>query len=345
MVPASQDKKWLIFIDTNIFLDFYRSPGELADRQLTALSRHLNIIIASEQVQMEFLKNRQKVMKDSIDRLKLTQESIPSILSDTPDAKKFKSLIHDARKRYESIKSTMTLMLEQPDDHDTVYSKINNILEHQSSLNFRYSHDYSDSIVQKARNRFHLGFPPRKNADTSYGDSVNWEWIIRCAKDSADIQGVLIVARDNDYGLIDRRNGIINDWLRREFRTRAGSNKDIRLTNKLSDALKKLGVGVTPEDEGEEEALLWLREEEQTGIGSVFSAPQPTFSSLLFPVGTQLLVKVDDATMVERNKGHIVRVDRSNGHAYTLGGTGSALAGTWRVRGAIGDAALMERVA
>jgi hypothetical protein len=53
---------WLVFVDTNILLDFYGKGGESAERQLAALERHKDSLIIGEQVKMEYLKNRQKVI-------------------------------------------------------------------------------------------------------------------------------------------------------------------------------------------------------------------------------------------------------------------------------------------
>lgn len=63
-MPA--DEKWLFFVDTNVFLDFYRLPGDPAKRQLEGLLRHKGSLIVTEQLHMEYLKNRQKVIIESL---------------------------------------------------------------------------------------------------------------------------------------------------------------------------------------------------------------------------------------------------------------------------------------
>jgi hypothetical protein len=68
-----------VFVDTNVLLDFYRVPGVSADRQLKALERHQGLIITSDQIRMEFLKNRQKVIIDSIKNIiKPGKSSVPN---------------------------------------------------------------------------------------------------------------------------------------------------------------------------------------------------------------------------------------------------------------------------
>jgi PIN domain len=53
----------LIFIDTNIFLDFYRATGSADFKLLGRLKVIHDRIITSAQVEMEFQKNRQKLLK------------------------------------------------------------------------------------------------------------------------------------------------------------------------------------------------------------------------------------------------------------------------------------------
>lgn len=70
-----------MFVDTNILLDFYRLPGPSAARQLKALERHQGILITSDQMRMEFLKNRQKVVAESIKGIaKPNKTSVPALV-------------------------------------------------------------------------------------------------------------------------------------------------------------------------------------------------------------------------------------------------------------------------
>ncbi|AUQ65911.1 hypothetical protein PhaeoP78_01030 [Phaeobacter inhibens] len=83
--------QWLIFIDTNIFLDFYRFPGESAKRQMEALERHKERLILSEQVRMEFLKNRQKVLLGAFKEIKKpSKTSVPQITTESEPARLLK---------------------------------------------------------------------------------------------------------------------------------------------------------------------------------------------------------------------------------------------------------------
>ena len=57
----------LIFIDTNIFLDFYRiRRTDVSMKYLEEIVKHKDIIITSSQVEMEYKKNRQSAILESI---------------------------------------------------------------------------------------------------------------------------------------------------------------------------------------------------------------------------------------------------------------------------------------
>jgi hypothetical protein len=66
----------------------------------------------------------------------------------------------------------------------------------------------------------------------------------------------MIVSRDNDYGITIGEEGILNDWLKKEFKERVSRKRKILLTQKLTVALKKLDEIVRPEDEREEEKVI-----------------------------------------------------------------------------------------
>ena len=65
-----ENNNWLIFVDTNIWLDFYRKDGTDAVKQIEALARHKDRLIVTDQVFMEFLKNRQNVIGATIKDMK-----------------------------------------------------------------------------------------------------------------------------------------------------------------------------------------------------------------------------------------------------------------------------------
>jgi hypothetical protein len=250
-------EKWLVFVDTNVLLDFYRVPGVSADRQLKALERHQGLIITSDQIRMEFLKNRQKVIIDSIKTItKPSKSSVPNIVQEYQPAKMLAKHIENAMKSHGDVRKKIEAILSDPSHHDPVFQVLTRIFNFDSDFNLKRPNKTRFTVRNLARKRFVLGYPPRKQGDTSIGDAINWEWIIWCAQSSTENHHVLIVSRDGDYGVTYDNKAVLNDWLRREFKERVSQKRKIELTNRLTDALKLLDERVSPEDESAETRLL-----------------------------------------------------------------------------------------
>lgn len=278
---ATKSDNWLVFIDTNIMLDFYRLGGERADRQIASLQRHLESIIVTEQVQMEFLKNRQKVIVDSIGNLKAppSNAQLPAIVSSTMTASALAKRLKEASNAHRKIQEKVERILREPAKYDTVFKGLRRLFSYNSAYNLRRPNTLRYSIRNKARKRFVLGYPPRKSGDTSIGDALNWEWIIHCALSCPNNSNIMIVSRDGDYGAAYRGVSILNDWLREEFKKRVSQKRKIELTNRLTDALRLLDETVTIEDEKAEDDLLknyqtyldWVNRPEVDGDSKQFA--------------------------------------------------------------------------
>lgn len=248
---------WLIFVDTNVLLDFYRLGGESADRALKALERHKDSIILNDQVYMEFMKNRQKVINETMKGMeKPKMLSAPPIIAERKNFKKLQSSVRTAQGKYTEVRKTIENVLLDPGRYDPVFQAINRIYGHNGTFHIKRPNKERFTIRNAARKRFILGYPPRKKEDTSIGDAINWESIIHCAKLSTENHHILIVSRDGDYGIIYDNAAVLNDWLRKEFKDRVSRKRKIELTNKLTYALKLLDEVIPPEDEEAENVLL-----------------------------------------------------------------------------------------
>lgn len=248
---------WIVFVDTNIYLDFYRQSGESAERQLKALEKHKSRLIIGDQVRMEFLKNRQKVLVKVLKELKAPLlESVPQIISGSKPAELLQRAHKEAKNRHSEVKKRVESILADPSRFDKVFQTFTRIYDTKSQYNLCRPMKIRFDIRNRARKRFVLGYPPRKEGDTSIGDAINWEWIIECAKNSDPNTHVLLVSRDADYGAQYDNMHLVNDWLLREFKDRVSRKRKLVLTGKLTQALKYLDEVVKPEDEREEEKII-----------------------------------------------------------------------------------------
>ncbi len=248
----------LIFIDTNILLDFYRYPqGSAVLPILSHIDANHEKIITGNQVEMEFKKNRQKVILDSIGFLKGPKWEtfkVPVILSETQPAEIISKNKDEIAKQSKKLQKLIEAVLRDPAQNDVVYQTVQRLFRNGSSLNLTREDKIRLTIRRLARKRFILGYPPRKPDDTSVGDPINWEWIIYCAKETN--KNVIIVSRDSDYGYRYRDEPIINDWLLQEFRERVSRKKEILLTNRLTHAFELAKVAVKPKEVSDEDKLI-----------------------------------------------------------------------------------------
>ena len=251
--------QYLLFVDTNVLLDFYRSSTDVGLHLLDKLDRMHTRTIISYQVEMEFKKNRQKVILDALKKLDRTDSKaeIPAFLR---GAKAIKS-ISRSRERIASqvhrLRTRTQTLMANPTTNDPVYKPIQRLFRDQTPYNLSREKKERYKIRRLAKKRFILGYPPRKERDTSIGDAVNWEWIVECATQSGD--GVVIASRDSDYGITFGEASYLNDWLLQEFRSRVSKKRPILLTSKLTEAFKLMNVGVSSEEEKEEAKLIEAR--------------------------------------------------------------------------------------
>ncbi len=248
----------LLFIDTNIFLDLYRIPTDSAMKSsLNHINENHNKIITGTQIEMEYKKNRQKVIIDSISKMKKSNEgnySFPAILSGTMTCKSVAAQKKKMDKQSKSLLKRMESVLRCPSKYDEVYKVLNRLFKSSSSLNLKRPNKKRFKIRHLAKKRFILGYPPRKDNDIIIGDAINWEWIIDCATEEK--ASVVIISRDLDYGSIFQGEPIIDDWLAQEFKERVNRSKSVTLTNKLAQGFELAGIRVSKSEKAAEEKML-----------------------------------------------------------------------------------------
>lgn len=248
----------LLFIDTNIFLDFYRiRKSDVSMKYLQQIEACKERIIIGSQVEMEYKKNRQKVIVESLNKFSKPdwgKLSTPALVADIKPAKAIDNKKKEIDKHYKKVSEKIRKILENPSSNDPVYQSLQRIFKNKTTYNLNRDADIRFKIRNLARKRFVLGYPPRKDSDTSIGDAVNWEWIIHCSAESG--KDIVIVTRDSDFGVSYNDQAYLNDWLRQEFKQRVSQRRKILLTNKLSEGLKIVHAAVTSEMVEAEQELL-----------------------------------------------------------------------------------------
>lgn len=246
--------KRLLFIDTNIWLDFYRVRNETGLALLKHAEAVSDQLIVTYQLESEFKRNRQSAILEGMQELKPPgQVARPGIFSDAKASAVLVRSMKEADKRVRALKQKLTRVLDNPSAHDPVYQACQRMFHRSDSLVLTRDDKIRHTIRRRAFRRFLHGCPPRKRNDTSIGDAINWEWMIHCATEqSAEL---VIVSRDSDYGITFEGKGYVNDHLKQEFAERVSRKRKLLLYTKLSDALKHFSVPVTPQEEAVESEI------------------------------------------------------------------------------------------
>ena len=144
--------------------------------------------------------------------------------------------------------------MKNPYHNDQVYKSLQKLFKHQCEINLNRENKTRFTIRNLAKKRFLLGYPPRKNSDSSIGDAINWEWLIACAQNTG--KHIIIVTRDSDFGCTYDNESYLNDWLMQEFKQRVSQRRKIILTNRLSYAFQLVKIPVTNEMIEEEKSVI-----------------------------------------------------------------------------------------
>lgn len=240
--------KTLLFIDTNILLDFYRAPqSDLSLEVFDSLVEHSDHLIISDQVKMEFQKNRNKTIQNYMRQLpyELDKSIKPPVLfSKTKDAEHFIQSVQSLQKEIEALRDKLKQVYDTPEEHDEAYKKILPIFEIDNSFNScKQKRSLIDTIFLNAIMRFHRGMPPRKSNDLSIGDAFNWEWCLYCCSHKKQKNNLVILSRDGDFAEPTKKDEI-NAVLKEEFRNRVGANYTVKLERDLTPALKEIHLEI-----------------------------------------------------------------------------------------------------
>jgi predicted nucleic acid-binding protein len=254
----------LLFIDANIWLDFYRARSEAALKLLDHVETVADRVITTYQLEMEFKKNRQYAIAEGLKSLAAPPQ-LPrhGVFSNAKDLMVAQRATDQVKARVVKLKKRLVRILENPTVHDPVHKVVQRVFHRDSPIALTRQMPIRRAIKRQAMRRFLMGYPPRKAGDTSYGDAINWEWMIHCAlSQSAEL---VIVTRDADYGLDVDDKSYVNDFLRHEFSERVSRKRDVMLCRKLSEALKAFNVSVSPAEVKAETAII--------GTGAIVTSP------------------------------------------------------------------------
>ena len=127
----------LLFVDTNIWLDFYRAQNEAYIGLLDKVEGIATRIIVTHQLETEFKKNRQQAILKTV---QLLQDHLPKKVPSVgvlAQAKQFQMVgteIDSARSRIKKLQTRLIAMLERPADKDKVFQAVHRVFHRDDPL-------------------------------------------------------------------------------------------------------------------------------------------------------------------------------------------------------------------
>lgn len=202
-----------LFIDANIYLDYFRASSEklasLGALKKLLIEKRLSLIIP-EQIVREYTKNRHDTVEET--RTIITQQvkQLTSISGYPPIVKDWREM-KSAEKKLQTIKTDFKKLIERYDNL-TIGEKTDADKLIKSIFKLGGPIGEDKEILDKAHIRHMKGSPPRK-ADHSYGDAIIWELLIK----DYDSDDLTIISRDGDFMSTQKGQKILNIFLKKEW--------------------------------------------------------------------------------------------------------------------------------
>ena len=205
-----------LFIDTNVFLDFYHLSGEGIEElhKLTALlgSGDLKLFVPL-QLCDEFRRNRDNKINDALSKFRITQLTInfPAFCKLYPEYTEIQEMLKVATEKYKQLSQNVMR------DIEAGTLKADELIEElfRGAVIIEPKND----IFNKAFARFHLGNPPGKDKGT-IGDELIWETLLDAVPNEEDLA---LVSSDNDYASAMDKNKL-NPFLAKEWTSKKGGS-------------------------------------------------------------------------------------------------------------------------
>jgi len=212
-----------IYIDTNVFLDFYQSAKYRMAIFQELLAR-ADCIVVPEQTVREFRRNRAARL---IKLAELVEESskinvhTAAIVREMPAFKEWKAA-RDATKMHARAIVTQLRNWAKDEASDPVYQQFENLYRQGTTMST------PADALGKAQQRKLLGDPPTSPGKHTVGDEIIWETLLAVCNDD-----LIVVSRDRTF--LDNES-----ILRGEFNVE-GKRHLLVVTDSLSEALKLVG--------------------------------------------------------------------------------------------------------
>src|SRR5262245_6200237 len=152
----------LLFVDTNIWLDFYRVRNDVALSLLDDLMKVSPSIIVTHQSAVEFKANRLVALREGFASLSSPPPiASPGFFSNAKAVAGIKSHLKEVEARVQKLRQQLLKAVARPTVSDPVFKTFQRIFRKQDGLVLGPSHRLAKRIRRAALDRFLRGYPPR----------------------------------------------------------------------------------------------------------------------------------------------------------------------------------------
>ena len=308
-----------LFIDTNIYLTFYHfSSDDLEElkKLLVAVDNKKIQLYITEQVINEFRRNREAKIADALKIFNSQKlpDQFPQICKSYEEYNTLRELLKSFSKTRAQL---LEILRDDIDSNECGADKIINGLFDKATIL-----ELDDDILEAAKNRVILGNPPGIN--NSYGDSVNWELLLKHFPDDEDLHFITEDTKDYSSKI---EKGKLSEFLSLEWQDKGKSS--LYYYTKLSDFLRSEFPNIKLASELEKELAI-----NSFASSSKFSSTKSAIRKL------RNFTEFSDSEMIE-----IIEASTTNNQIYWIGNDSivkNFLLGIIKGRGDVLDSKVLE---
>ncbi|GLK51157.1 PIN domain-containing protein [Maricaulis virginensis] len=182
-----------VFIDTCEFVKFFEA-SKVDIKTLAKFADKISdtdfVFVTTKQVKQEYKKNRLRAIKTIIEStVNRNPKILPPALGSIDEKNKYESLISETEKLISEV--SRKALAKAKNNRLGADQAIKKIFDSSTEI------EITPEIIQKARNRFDRGLPPRKYGKSdSIGDAINWECLL---SNAGFLDELYIVSGDGDF--------------------------------------------------------------------------------------------------------------------------------------------------
>lgn len=231
-----------IFIDTNVFLDMYRSNIQSDINTLMKfLYENKKYLITTEQSINEFSRNRYTILNESLESFKKTtniDKGSSTFLRSLNGYKKYEDSLKKFREQRQAVIEEIQGKIEST-QKDDIYLKFKRLW---STKNIIIA---SNEIIDAANRRKISGNPPTSDKYTC-GDEIIWESLLEY--EAVNKEDLIIVSKDKTF--IQNREFLSEEYLQK-------TGRPLFLCQDILEAYSIAGIEFSCDIEQAEENLKW----------------------------------------------------------------------------------------